>query len=71
MFDASHVIEYFCTIAAPALCGAIRQSVSRLLSDIADARKERALLIVGDHSEYCFYTGNADLVAAFRDGAQC
>jgi hypothetical protein len=58
-------------IAAPALCGAIRQSVSRILSDIADARKERALLIAGDHSNYCFYTGNADLVAAFQDGAQC
>lgn len=58
-------------IAAPALCGAIRQTVQSLLADIAKARARRAELIAGNDSEYGFWTGNEALIDAFKDGAQC
>lgn len=53
----------------PALCAAIRSSVSSLLSDISTARETRAKLIAGDSEPYWFFPQDDHLRAAFCEGA--
>lgn len=60
-------------VNAPSLCAAIVAQVRTLLNMIEDNRAKREKLRNGEyesrHEYYGFYTGNADLMAAFNDGA--
>lgn len=56
-------------IEAPNLCRAIRDRLESILGDIRDARTKRRDLREGDADGFCFWPGDARLVAAFNDGA--
>ena len=53
----------------PALCKALLREVSRLLDNIQNMRERRQGLRAGDASGLEFWPGDAQLAAAFNDGA--
>lgn len=55
--------------AYPALCAAIRDRVTDLLSTISEARAKRANLAAGDEPDLYFYSGEKRLQDAFCEGA--
>lgn len=53
----------------PGRCGVIREKVESILEEIQTLRRKRRDLAAGDHGSLIFWPGDADLVAAFNDGA--